>query len=315
MSSFMSIKKIYTVSPRGFCAGVQRAVDMLEYVLKKHVPPIYMKHQIVHNRRVVEGFQKRGVAFVERLEDIPPGSVVVFSAHGNPPESYRIAKERELIVYDAVCPLVTKVHREARRYEQEGYFIFYIGHKGHVETVGVMGEVRPTSIALIETKRDVEPVRPAQTEKLMLLTQTTLSFDETEDIVAFLKQKYPNLTKPPAFDICYASQNRQHAVKELAKRVELVFVVGSPESSNSNRLRDVAQKSGARAYLINDVSDINKEWLKGIEVVGITAGASAEEAVVQEVAACLGKGSICVEELPVIKEHIRFPLPKEMVNV
>lgn len=276
-------KKIYLASPRGFCGGVKRAVDILDQVLQKHKPPIYVRHQIIHNRHVISDFEKRGVIFVEDINNIPNGSVVVFSAHGSPPDLYRKAKKKKLQIYDAVCPLVTKVHLEAKKYSQQGYFIFYIGHKDHPEPIGVLGEVSDQSIILIETLEDAEKIIPPQTDRLIVLTQTTLSFDDTKQIINCLKRRFTKLIQPPAFDICYATQNRQNAVKALAKKVDLVLVIGSKESSNSNRLKEVAEKEGVSSYLINDISEIKNSWFKDVEKLGITAGASAPKYLIDEV--------------------------------
>jgi len=306
------LKKIYLVSPRGFCGGVKRAVDIVELVLQKYKPTIYVRHQIVHNRHLISDFEKRGVVFVEDINDIPNGSVVVFSAHGSPPSLYEKAKKKQLKVFDATCPLVNKVHLEAKKFSRLGYFIFYIGHKNHPETVGVLEEVFPKSIVLIETLEDIKRITPPQTGKIIVLTQTTLSFDDTKEIINYLKKRFPKLIQPPAFDICYATQNRQKAVKELAKKADLVLIIGSKESSNSNRLRDVAEKEGVVSYLINDVSEIKKSWLKDVEKLGVTAGASAPKYLIDEVIKYFSQPKVEIEELVVVKENISFSLPKEI---
>lgn len=305
-----NIEEIYLAGPRGFCAGVQRATDVLDKVLTKYGPPVYARHAIVHNRTVVSEFEKRGAIFVEDLNDIPDGSVVVFSAHGSPVDFYEIAKRKNLRVHDAMCPLVLKVHLEAKRYAREGYFIFYIGHKGHPEPIGVMSHVPPESIILVETAEEALQIKPPQDEKLIVLTQTTLSFDDTKAIINNLKLKFKNLILPPAFDICYATQNRQLAVKELAKKSEVVFVLGSPESSNSVRLKEVAKREGSKAYLIDRYSDIDKDWLKDVKTVGITAGASAPERLVLDLIIYLKGDGTKVQELTTIKENVFFPLPQ-----
>ncbi|MBI2051716.1 4-hydroxy-3-methylbut-2-enyl diphosphate reductase, partial [Candidatus Roizmanbacteria bacterium] len=304
----MSIKQIYLAGPRGFCAGVERAVNTLDRVLKKYGPPVYARHAIVHNRHVVKRFERRGAIFVEDLNEIPDGSVVVLSAHGSPPAFYEIAKKKNLKVHDAMCPLVLKVHIEARKYANEGYFIFYVGHRGHPEPEGVMGNVPPESIALVETIEEALSIKPPQEEKLIVLTQTTLSFDDTKKIIATLQKKFKKLTLPPAFDICYATQNRQLAVKELAKKAKLVLVIGSLESSNSVRLTEVAKKEGARAYLIDDASHIDSSWLKGVNTVGITSGASAPDDLVMSVVDHLRTNGTKIQELTTIKEKVFFPL-------
>ncbi len=303
------LKKIYLVSPRGFCAGVKRAVDVVNLVLQKYKTPIYVRHQIVHNRHVISDFEKKGVIFTEDINKIPDSSVVIFSAHGSSPNIYQIAKNKKLIIIDAVCPLVSKVHIEAKRYSQQEYFIFYIGHKNHPETIGVLGEVTETSIILIETLNEAKKIFPPQTDKIIILTQTTLSFDDTKEIINYLKKKFPKIIQPPAFDICYATQNRQNAVKELVKKVDMVLVIGSKESSNSNRLREVAEMSGKRAYLINDKLEIQTSWLENVENLGITAGASAPKYLIEEIVNYFKKQGVEVEELSVIKENINFPLP------
>lgn len=292
-----TLKKIYLASPRGFCAGVKRAVDILDQILQKHKPPIYVRHQIIHNRHVISDFKKKGVIFVKDINNIPNGSVVVFSAHGSPPSLYEKAKKKKLQIYDAVCPLVTKVHLEAKKYTKEGYFIFYIGHKNHPEAIGVLGEVSDQSIVLIKTLEDAEKIIPPQTDRLIVLTQTTLSFDDTKQIINCLKRRFTKLIQPPAFDICYATQNRQNAVKALAKKVDLVLVIGSKESSNSNRLREVAEKEGVSSYLINDISEIKNSWFKDVEKLGITAGASAPKYLIDEVVKYFSKPKVKIEEL------------------
>lgn len=305
----MKLKKIYLVSPRGFCAGVKRAINIVNLVLQKYRPPIYVRHQIVHNRHVISDFEKKGAIFVEDINNIPNNSIVVFSAHGSSPNLYQIAKRKKLKIIDAVCPLVSKVHIEAKKYNQQGYFIFYIGHKDHPETVGVLGEVSNESIVLIETLEDAKKIIPRQTDKIIVLTQTTFSFDDTKQIINCLKKRFSKLIQPPAFDICYATQNRQNAVQTLAKKVDLILVIGSKESSNSNRLKEVAEKSGKRAYLINDKSEIQLSWFKNVEKLGITAGASAPKYLTDEVIGYFSKQKVKIEELIVAKENTHFILP------
>lgn len=306
------IKKIYLAKPRGFCAGVKRAVEIVNLVLKKYGAPLYVRHQIVHNRQVVLDFEKKGVIFVEDLKEVPDKGTVIFSAHGSPPAVYREAQKRQLRFFDACCPLVTKVHQEAKKYAKMGYYIFYIGHKKHPEPIGVLGEISPKSVTLIETSAQAREVNPPQREKLIVLTQTTLSLDDTDEIIQILQQRFPKLIKPPTSDICFSTQNRQTAVKELAKNVQLILVVGSAESSNSQRLREVAEKSGAKAYLIDDVSQINKSWLEGVEILGISAGASAPEDLINGIVNYFRKPGIATKELEVVHENISFPLPKEV---
>lgn len=308
------IEKIYLASPRGFCAGVSRAIAILNFVLEKFGPPVYVRHQIVHNRIVVADFEKKGVIFCEDIEDIPDGSRVVFSAHGTQPQIYDVAKKKRLTVFDATCPLVTKVHLEAKRYAKEGYFILYVGHKRHQESIGVLGEVPPASSILISSLDEAKSVRPVQTEKLIVLNQTTLSFDDTNEIIALLRQRFPKMIQPPSFDICYSTQNRQNAVKELVKKVELVLVIGSKESSNANQLKEVAERKGAIAYLIDGIRDIKSKWLKNIKNVGITAGASTPDYVINDVVKFLQTGNVAVEELGIIKENAHFPFDLQLIQ-
>jgi len=306
------LKKIYLASPRGFCAGVKRAVKIMDEVLKKYEAPIYVRHEIVHNKHVIADFTKRGVIFVENLEEIPDKSVVVFSAHGSPPSLYEKAKKKQLVVYDATCPLVTKVHLEVKSYFKQGYFTIYIGHHDHPEGIGVLEEVPQQAIKLVANLKEAQQLKLPQTQKVVVLTQTTLSFDDTKEIIAFLRKEYPKIILPPVFDICYATQNRQDAVKQLAKRVELILVVGSKNSSNANRLKEVAIKNGVKAYLINDESEINKIWLKNIGNIGIIAGASAPETEIQKVVKYLANQKVIVKEIVYKKENIQFPLPSNL---
>jgi len=309
------LEKIILVQPRGFCAGVKRAIEAVEQLLERYGPPLYVRHQIVHNHHVVADFEKRGVIFVVDIQQIPLKARVVFSAHGSPPELYLHAKERELEIIDATCPLVTKVHLEAKKFAREGYFIFYIGHNGHPETVGVLGEVSPDKIVLIETLNQAKKVLPPQTDKLVILNQTTLSFDETEMIVACLKQRFPKVVLPLGKDVCYATQNRQEAVKALAKRVDLILVIGSQISSNSQRLCEVAQTAGVKAFLIEDALAIDPAWLRSTRVLGITSGASVPESLISELVEKFRQNNpyLSIEEM-VIKDEsqIQFALPKEL---
>lgn len=309
-----TLEKIYLASPRGFCAGVSRATAILNFILEKYGPPVYVRHQIVHNRAIVADFEKKGVIFKENIEDIPDRSRVVFSAHGTEPQIYEVAKKKKLIVFDATCPLVTKVHLEAKRYSKEGYFIFYIGHKGHQEAIGVLGEVSPAQSVLVSSLEEAKSVQPKQTEKLIALSQTTLSFDDTKKITILLQERFPKMILPPAFDICYATQNRQNAVKELAKKAELILVIGSKESSNSTRLKELAERERATAYLIDGVRDIKSKWLKNIKYIGITAGASAPDYVIKDVVKFLKVDNIAVEELMTVKENIRFPFDLKLIQ-
>jgi len=306
------IKKIYLAKPRGFCAGVKRAVEIVNRVLQKYGTPLYVKHQIVHNRQVVADFEKRGVIFIEDLQEVPDGSVIIFSAHGSPPSVYQEAKKKNLRFFDACCPLVTKVHLEAKKYANNDYFIFYIGHKKHPEAVGVLAEVSPDSIVLIETVVEAQKVNPPQTEKLIILSQTTLSLDDTSNITNLLKKRFPRVIQPPASDICFSTQNRQIAVKKLAEKVDLILVIGSPESSNSQRLREVAEKEGVKTYLVDQVSEIKPEWLVGSKILGITAGASVPDQLINRVVNYFKKPGVSLVELEAVHENISFPLPKEV---
>lgn len=304
------LKKIYLASPRGFCAGVTRAVKIVDLVLEKHGPPVYVRHQVVHNRHVVSDFEKKGAIFIENLEEIPDHASIVFSAHGTPPSVYQEAEKKKLKIYDAICPLVAKVHFEAKKYHKEGYFIFYIGHKHHPETEGVLGELPQNSAVLIQTIKEAKKLHPPQKEKLIALTQTTLSYDDTKEIINCLKKRFPKLILPPAFDICFATQNRQNAVKELAKKTDLIIVVGSKNSSNSNRLKETASKTGTTAYLIDDATEIQKSWFKNVKYLGIAAGASAPDYIINQVAGYFADSKVKVEELTTIKEKVSFPLPQ-----
>ncbi|PJE60775.1 4-hydroxy-3-methylbut-2-enyl diphosphate reductase [Candidatus Roizmanbacteria bacterium CG10_big_fil_rev_8_21_14_0_10_36_26] len=306
------VKKVYLTSPRGFCAGVERAIKMVNLVLKKHKTPIYVRHQIVHNRHIISDFEKKGVIFVEDVNDIPDGSVAVFSAHGSPPNIHDQAKKKKLKIYDAVCPLVTKVHMEAKRYVKEGYYIFYIGYKNHAEAVGVMGEVPSKSIVLIDSIQTAEKIKPPQTDKLIILNQTTLSLDDVKEIVNHLKKRFPKLILPPSSDICFSTQNRQNAVKELAKKSKTILIIGSKTSSNSNRLKEVAKKYGAKSYLIDDKLEIKNSWFKKVQSVGITAGASAPDYLINDLVDFFKKKGAIIKELTIIKEHIHFPLPNNL---
>ncbi|MDP3974522.1 MAG: 4-hydroxy-3-methylbut-2-enyl diphosphate reductase [bacterium] len=307
-----NIKTIHLASPRGFCAGVERAVDILGKVLERYGPPVYSRHAIVHNRRVVSDFEKKGAIFVEDIHQIPDGSRVVFSAHGSPPEFYEIAKQKNFKLFDAMCPLVLKVHIEAKKYASGGYYIFYIGHRGHPEPEGVMGNVKNNSIKLIGSETEALNVKPPQEDRLIVLTQTTLSFDDTKKIIETLKKRFSKLILPPAFDICYATQNRQVAVKSLSKKVEVVIIIGSPASSNSNRLREVAEREGRKSYMIDSTFAIKDTWFENVENVGISAGASSPENLVNEVIDYIKNKDTKIFEEHVIKEKVYFPRPNSL---
>lgn len=307
-----AIKQVILVKPRGFCAGVVRAIDIVEAALAIYPPPIYVRKEIVHNRYVVEQLRSKGAVFVDSLEQVPADALVIFSAHGVSPEVRKQAIDRGVRVIDATCPLVTKVHFEALRYAREGYSIILIGHKGHEEIEGTMGEA-PCATQLVSEPADVASLRVPDPEKVVFLTQTTLSVDDVREIVAALRQRFPKLIAPPKDDICYATQNRQSAVKELAQRAQVIFVVGAENSSNSQRLREVAQAAGSRSYLINDHTEIRREWLDEVEAIGITAGASAPEELVQQVVEyCTATNGAVVTELEAIEEDVVFALPSEL---
>lgn len=305
----MTQKQLLLVYPRGFCGGVTRAVEVLNRVIKRHGSPIYVKHQLVHNRRLIKDFEKKGVVFIDDIEEIPRKAVTVFSAHGSSPKDYQRANEKELILYDATCPLVTKVHFEAKNYEKAGYYILYIGHQDHPEPKGVLAEVLPESCSLVRNINDAKKVIP-KTDKLVVLSQTTLSFDETKEIIKILKKRFPKLIQPLTFDICYATQNRQKAVKELAKKVCLIIIVGSKESSNSNRLREIAEEQGVKSFLVDDHLQVKKDWFKGVDKVGLSAGASAPEYLIKEITEHIRKLGYATRKLLIIKENISLPLPK-----
>jgi 4-hydroxy-3-methylbut-2-enyl diphosphate reductase len=304
---------LYLAAPRGFCAGVDRAIDIVDMALQVYGAPVYVRHEIVHNRHVVDDLRRKGAVFVDELKDVPEGSVVIFSAHGISPAVRREADARGLRSLDATCPLVTKVHLEALRYAKQGYTIVLIGHRGHVEVEGTLGEA-PDSIVVVGTVAEVEALDLPHPDRVAYITQTTLSVDDVRAIVQALKSKYPAVHEPAKADICYATQNRQDAVKELARRCRVILVVGAPTSSNANRLVEVANGLGAAAHLIESSEDIRPEWLEGD--VGITAGASTPEAVVQ---ACVervrGLGTYRLEEFRLVEERVMFPLPGELLAI
>lgn len=305
-------EKLLLAAPRGYCAGVDRAVQTVERALDRYGPPVYVRKEIVHNKHVVEQLKERGAIFVEDEGDIPEGETVVFSAHGVSPSVHANAARRELKTIDATCPLVTKVHVEAKKFAADGYTIVLIGHEGHEEVEGTTGEA-PENIVLIETVDQVAELELSQTDKIAFITQTTLSVDETKGIIEALKLKFPQIVGPRTDDICYATTNRQAAVKQLAVECDLVLVIGSRNSSNSNRLVEVARELGARSHLIDNASEVKEEWLEGMRVVGITSGASAPEALVQDLVAFFrDRGTTEVSELAVIQENMRFMLPKEI---
>ncbi len=306
----MSFEEIVLAEPRGFCAGVDRAIDIVERALAKFGAPIYVRHEIVHNTFVVADLKERGAIFIEDLADVPAGATLVFSAHGVPKSVEAEARRRGFQVFDATCPLVTKVHVEVAKLHKEGFEFIMIGHKGHPEVEGTMGQLLD-GIYLVEDVADVARVSPKQTNRLAVVTQTTLSVDDAAKITEAVVARFPNIRKPKMQDICYATQNRQDAVKVLSKEVELVIVVGSPTSSNSNRLRDVAQLSGAESYMIDSADELKPEWFEGKSRVGLTAGASAPDILVQQVISRMrAMGVVSVRTLDGVEETIKFPLPK-----
>ena len=304
-------EKILLAAPRGYCAGVDRAVQTVERALTLHGAPVYVRKEIVHNKHVVEQLRERGAVFVDELDDtIPEGAITVFSAHGVSPAVHDAAERRNLQTIDATCPLVTKVHREAVKFAGEGYTIVLIGHGGHEEVEGTMGEA-PEAIVLVETVEDADTLEVPDPDKLAYISQTTLSVDETRVIINRLRERFPNITGPRTDDICYATTNRQAAVKQLAPLCDLVLVIGSRNSSNSNRLVEVAREHGADSYLIDNEAQVQEAWLEGVTVMGITSGASAPEELVQRlVQSFRDRGTTDVQEFEVVKEDVRFMLPK-----
>jgi 4-hydroxy-3-methylbut-2-en-1-yl diphosphate reductase len=305
------VKRLLLASPRGYCAGVERAVETVERALALYGPPVYVRKQIVHNSHVVEGLRDRGAVFVDAIEDVPEGSHVVFSAHGIAPAVRREAEGRALTTIDATCPLVTKVHAQARRYAESGHAVVLIGHAGHEEVEGTLGEA-PEAIVLVQSTEDAERVALPYDRPLAYVTQTTLSVDETNEIVAVLRRRFPRIQGPAREDICYATSNRQWAVKELLGAVDLLLVVGSPNSSNSQRLVDVARADGTPAHLVDDVHGIDERWLDGCDTVGLTSGASAPERLVAEVCAWFAERGAEVREQKPVHEDVSFKLPVEL---
>ena len=307
---------ILLATPRGFCAGVERAISIVERALEKYGAPIYVRHEVVHNRYVVDGLKAKGAVFVEELTEVPDGATVIFSAHGVPQAVRREADARGLRVFDATCPLVTKVHLEVSRLHKQGYEIVMIGHKGHPEVEGTMGQATGV-MYLVESVDDMASLRTGQADRapLAYVTQTTLSVDDAQAVVAALRARYPAIVGPKKDDICYATQNRQDAVKAMAGKVDVVIVVGSKNSSNSNRLREVAENDGVPAYLVDGAEQIDPQWLQGGSRIGLTAGASAPEVLVDGVIARFKElGADRVEVLPGVAEDVNFPLPKALAD-
>ncbi len=306
--------RVLLAKPRGFCAGVERAIEIVERALTLYGPPVYVRHEIVHNKHVVETLRAQGAVFVEELDEIPEGAVTIFSAHGVSTEVEDEAERRNLPVIDATCPLVTKVHKEGRNHARKGREVILIGHAGHPEVEGTQGRI-PGGVHLVSSTEDVRGVDVRDPTKVAYVTQTTLSVDDTRDIIEALRQRFPKITGPDVKDICYATQNRQQAVRELAARVDMLLVVGARNSSNSNRLREIGAESGIPSYLIDDAGSLDPAWLKGVATVGVTAGASAPEKLVQDLIDRLGNfGSVVVEELAGAEEHMQFKLPRELAG-
>ncbi|MGE8141962.1 4-hydroxy-3-methylbut-2-enyl diphosphate reductase [Novosphingobium sp. NPDC080210] len=307
--------RLLLAAPRGFCAGVDRAIDIVELALQRYGAPVYVRHEIVHNRYVVDSLKAKGAVFVEELDEVPDGVPVVFSAHGVPKAVPEKASARGLDWLDATCPLVSKVHRQAERQIEAGRHILFIGHKGHPEVIGTLGQVPEGTITLIETVEDVAALTFPDGAPLAFLTQTTLSVDDTAEVVAALRARFPQIVGPKAEDICYATSNRQAAVKTIAPQCQLVLVIGAPNSSNSLRLVEVAQRCGARGMLIQRASEIAPEWLDGVEVLGLTAGASAPEELIQEVIAQISTlRDVTVEQVVTAEEKMVFKLPRQLVD-
>ena len=310
MKPVAALEEVVLAEPRGFCAGVDRAIEIVERALRKFGAPIYVRHEIVHNTYVVNDLKAKGAIFIEDLGDVPPGATLVFSAHGVSRAVHEEARARGFQIFDATCPLVTKVHVEVAKLHKEGYEFIMIGHKGHPEVEGTMGQL-DDGIHLVEDVADVARVRPAQTDKLAVVTQTTLSVDDAAEIAAAVKARFPSVREPKQQDICYATQNRQDAVKLLSPQVDVVIVVGSPTSSNSNRLRELAHKLGTDSYMIDNADELQPAWLEGKQRIGLTAGASAPEVLVRQVIDRIkALGAVSVRRLDGIAETTKFPLPK-----
>ncbi|HEX9780030.1 MAG TPA: 4-hydroxy-3-methylbut-2-enyl diphosphate reductase [bacterium] len=311
----MPLTTVILAKPRGFCAGVDRAIEIVEQALVRFGRPVYVRKEIVHNPHVVNMLRAKGAVFVDELTEVPEGATTIFSAHGVSPAVHEAARARRLRVIDATCPLVTKVHVEAKRFAREGYTILLIGHENHDEVVGTMGEA-PQVIRLVQTVEDAERIEVPDPEKVAVTTQTTLSLDDTQAVVAALRRRFPALVSPAKDDICYATQNRQNAVKAICERAEVILVIGARNSSNSIRLTEVARDAGRAGYLINEASEIDPAWFEGISCVGVTSGASAPEHLVQEVVDALRRlGAGDVEEFELVSEDVSFGLPIELVNV
>jgi len=308
-------KKILLAQPRGFCAGVVRAIDIVERALQKYGAPVYVRHEIVHNKYVVNDLRQKGAIFVEEVDEIPEGAVTVFSAHGVSRKVESDAKARELFTFDATCPLVTKVHKQGQRYAKKDYEIIMIGHEGHAEVEGTLGQIDGT-VHLIESAQDVANLKVKSPEKLSYVTQTTLSVDDTRDIIEALKARFSSIEGPDIRDICYATQNRQQAVRDMVPQIDMLLVIGAKNSSNSNRLREIGTEMGMDSYLIDDASALKAEWLEGVNRIGVTAGASAPEILVDRLISALGdNGYNTIELLDGIHENVQFNIPMELREI
>ena len=308
-------KKILLAQPRGFCAGVVRAIDIVERALQKYGAPVYVRHEIVHNKYVVNDLRQKGAIFVEEVDEIPEGAVTVFSAHGVSRKVESDAKARELFTFDATCPLVTKVHKQGQRYAKKDYEIIMIGHEGHAEVEGTLGQIDGT-VHLIESAQDVANLEVKSPEKLSYVTQTTLSVDDTRDIIEALKTRFPSIEGPDIRDICYATQNRQQAVRDMVPQIDMLLVIGAKNSSNSNRLREIGTEMGMDSYLIDDASALKAEWLEDVDRIGVTAGASAPEILVDRLISALGdNGYNTIELLDGIHENVQFNIPMELREI
>ena len=310
-----SDKKILLAQPRGFCAGVVRAIDIVERALKKHGAPVYVRHEIVHNKYVVNDLRQKGAIFVDEVDEIPEGAVTVFSAHGVSRKVESDAKARKLYTFDATCPLVTKVHKQGQRYAKKDYEVIMIGHAGHAEVEGTLGQI-DGPVHLIDSVNDVKSLTVKNSDKLSYVTQTTLSVDDTRDVIEALKARFPAIEGPDIRDICYATQNRQHAVRNMASQIDMLLVIGAKNSSNSNRLREIGQEVGIDSYLIDDASALRHSWLQDVNRVGVTAGASAPEVLVDDLLGTLGDaGFNTIELLDGITENVQFNLPAELREI
>ena len=306
--------EVWLASPRGFCAGVERAIEIVERALELYGPPVYVRHEIVHNKRVVETLRAKGAVFVEEVDDVPDGAVTIFSAHGVAEKVENEARRRGLPVIDATCPLVSKVHKEGQGHAKKNRQVILIGHEGHPEVEGTQGRI-PGGVLLVTKPKDVAKLKVRNPDMLAYVTQTTLSVDETRDVIEALKQRFPNIIGPDVKDICYATQNRQQAVRELAEHVDLLLVVGAPNSSNSNRLREIGSELGIPSYLIDDADNLDPSWLDDVKIVGVSAGASAPEELIQEVIERLGDfGDVVLKKLDGVEENITFKMPRELMD-